>query len=100
MKETLEDKKERGEMLARSFLEADRGQVNAAGAAVEVVVAIMVAGLVAAFLLPIAIQEIVAVDTTGWSSGAAEMWGIMDVIIVLGVFLMMIGIALAQSGRL
>lgn len=91
--------KETGRMLARSVFRSSRGQVNAANQAVSVVVGLMVAGLVASFLLPIAIEEIVAVDTSNWSSGASELWGMMDLVIVLGAFLVFIGIALAQSGR-
>lgn len=67
---------------------------------VEVVVGLMVAGIVGAFLLPIAIQELVAVDTTNWSSGAASLWGIMDVIVVLALFLFFIGIALKSTNRI
>jgi small-conductance mechanosensitive channel len=72
----------------------NRGQ--SANRAVSLVVALTVGGLVAAFLLPIAIDEIVGVDTTSWSSGASSLWDIMDVIIVLALFLFMIGLATAR----
>lgn len=38
-------------------------------------------------------------STIGWSSGAVALWGILDVILVLAVFLFFIGVALAASRR-
>jgi len=76
----------------------DRAQVgNSAMQAVSLVVGLTVAGIVAAFLLPIAINELVAVDTTSWSGGASSLWDIMDVIVVLALFLFLIGIALRAT---
>lgn len=68
---------------------------NMAKRAIAVIVGLTVGGLVAAFLLPVALDEIVAVNTTGYSSGAAALWNIMDVIITLAVFLFFVGISLA-----
>lgn len=76
----------------------NRGQVSASRA-VGLVVALTVGGLVAAFLLPVAIDEIVAVDTSSWGSGATSLWDIMDLIIVLAAFLFFIGVALAASNK-
>lgn len=86
-----------------AFASDTSGQANVgnmATKAVGLVVGLMVGGLVAAFLLPVAIDEIVAVDTSSWGSGASSLWGIMDVIIVLAVFLFFIGIALAATNKL
>jgi small-conductance mechanosensitive channel len=76
-----------------------RGQMNASGA-VDLVVGLVVGGLMAAFLLPIAIDEITGVDTSSWDSGAASLWNILPVIMVLAIFLFFVGIALVRSGRL
>jgi hypothetical protein len=84
---------EKMKVLAKSMMD-DRAQ---AGQAVNVVVSLMVSGLVAAFLLPVAIEEIVNVDTTNWGSGATSLWNIMDLIIVLGAFLFMIQMAVRQN---
>jgi hypothetical protein len=84
---------EKMKVLAKSMMD-DRAQ---AGQAVNVVVSLMVSGLVAAFLLPVAIEEIVTVDTTNWGSGASSLWEIMDLIIVLGAFLFMITLAVRQQ---
>lgn len=74
----------------------DRGQV--AGGMLNKIVALTVGGLVTAFLLPIAINEIAAEGAgTEWSSGAQALWGILDVMIVLGAFLMFVGVALSGS---
>lgn len=76
----------------------NRGAISAQQA-VSLVVALMVGGLVAAFLLPVAIDEIVGVDTSSWGSGASSLWDVMDLVIVLAVFLFFIGVALAASNR-
>jgi protein-S-isoprenylcysteine O-methyltransferase Ste14 len=76
----------------------DRGQTGAgkmAKRAIAIVVGLTVGGLVAAFLLPVALDQIVAVDTSNYSDGAAAMWDLMDVIITLAVVLFFVGIALA-----
>lgn len=62
---------------------------------VGVVVALTVAGIMAAFLLPVAINELVAVDTTSWSSGADSLFGILDLIFIVVVFLTVIGWAVS-----
>lgn len=88
------------EKVAETVLlpEDSRAQVSAQRA-VSLVVALMVGGLVAAFLLPVAIDEIVAVDTSSWGSGASSLWDVMDLIVVLAVFLFFIGVALAAANR-
>jgi len=72
---------------------------NSAMKAVSLVVGLTVGGIVAAFLLPIAIDELVGVDTSSWSSGASSLWAIMDVIVVLALFLFFIGVALAAANK-
>jgi hypothetical protein len=57
----------------------------------------MVTGLLAAYLLPVAIDDIVAVDTSAWGSGAQSLWAIMDLVLVLAMFLFLVGVALRQS---
>lgn len=79
------------------FAQANRGQMAGADVAVRLVVALVVGGLMAAFLLPIAINEIATVDTASWTSGAASLWEILPVMIVLAIFLFFVGIAV--SGR-
>lgn len=87
---------ERAKVLARSVMSDERAQSGAAGG-VDVVVGLTVAAIVAAFLIPVAIDQLVNVSTTNWSSGAASLWEILDLVVVLSVFLFMIGLALNQG---
>jgi hypothetical protein len=63
-----------------------------------VVVSILVASLMAAYLLPMAINEIAGVDTTGWGSGAAALWELIPVMIVLAIFLFFTYMAVERAG--
>lgn len=75
----------------------NRAQMNnGANKAVNLVVALVVAGLMAAFLLPIAIDEISSVDTSSWDEGAAALWNILPVMVVLAIFLFFVGLALSR----
>lgn len=74
-----------------------RTDMGGAGAAVEVIVGLLVGGLMAAFLLPMVISEIVGVDVSSWSAGAAELWNLLPVIIVLAIFLFFVGLALDRA---
>lgn len=81
---------------AYEFKRADRGQMTGADNAVNLVVALVVGGLMAAFLLPIAIDEIATVDTSSWTSGASALWEILPVMIVLAIFLFFVGMAVSR----
>lgn len=84
------------ETASKSFLGDNSAQMQMADRAVSIVVAIVVAGLLAAFLLPIAINELTAVDTTGWGNGAGALWDILPVMVVLAIFLFFVTVALSQ----
>lgn len=96
----LKDVKQSAAAQGGSGLLADTSAQTDASGAVNLVVALVVGGLMAAFLLPIAIDEIADVDTSGWDGGAAALWNILPVMIVLAVFLFFVGVALARSGRI
>jgi len=88
-----------GEDLPSVFMD-DRGQMKAMRV-VQLIVSLTVGAIVAAFLLPIGLEELTSADIgDNASSGADALWGILDVIIVLAVFLFFIGIALSATGRL
>lgn len=95
MRERLKSARERVEQLC-----ADNRAQSGADEAVSVVVGLVVGGLMAAYLLPMAIEEIVAVDTSSWTAGAAELWELLPVMIVLAIFLFFVGLALQRGGRL
>lgn len=96
----LKAKRQFARRMARSFLDDDRGQTQAATQVVGLVVALTVGSLVAAFILPIGIEELVGIDTSAWSDGATSLWEILDVIIVLSLFLFFIAVALASADNL
>lgn len=78
----------------RAFSRDSRAQMGGADSATNLVVGLVVAGLMAAFLLPIAIEEITNVSTTNWSDGAASLWSVLPIMIVLAIFLFFVGLAL------
>lgn len=94
------EKKAASTAATQGLMANTRAQSNGASRAVNLVVALVVGGLMAAFLLPIAIDEIAGVDTSSWDSGAAALWGILPVMIVLAIFLFFVGVALKRSGRM
>jgi uncharacterized membrane protein YgaE (UPF0421/DUF939 family) len=82
--------------MIRQFMSDNRAQTGA-GDAVDVVVGLVVAGLMAAYLLPLAIEEIVNIDTTSWTNGAGELWELLPVMIVLAIFLFFVGLAIDRG---
>ena len=62
---------------------------------VGIVVALLVGGLMAALLLPVAISEINSADTSSWSGGTVALWDILPLILVLGFFLTVVGWAVS-----
>jgi hypothetical protein len=83
--------------MIRQFVADNRAQ-NGADKAVNVVVSILVASLMAAYLLPMAINEIANVDTSSWTAGAAELWQLIPVMIVLSIFLFFTWMAVQRAG--
>lgn len=86
----------KAEALTDEFMD-ERGQMGgSANRAVNLVVGLVVAAIVAAYLIPVAVDELVSVDTSSWGSGASSLWGILDLIVVLAIFLFMIGLAISR----
>ncbi len=63
---------------------------------VGIAVALLIGGLMAALLLPVAISEINSVDTSAWDSGTVALWDILPLMLVLGIFLTIVGWAVAS----
>ena len=85
-----------------AFNECGRGERGQAGAmqVVGLVVALTVGAIVAAFLLPIGIEELTNASLgADASEGAEALWGILDVIIVLAVFLFFIAVAMRATKK-
>ena len=82
------------------FASGKRGQMGAMKV-VSLVVALTVGAIVTAFLLPIGVEPIANETLSGDPSGGAEaLWGILDVIIVLAVFLFFVAVGLAATDRI
>ena len=62
---------------------------------VQIVVGLVVAAIMVAYVLTVGIDELVAAETTDWSSGAQSLFEILDLIFVLVVFLVVIGWAVS-----
>lgn len=62
---------------------------------VNIVVALTVGVIMVAFVLTVGINELVAVDTSSWSTGAQSLYDILDLIALLVVFLAFIGWAVS-----
>lgn len=84
---------------AEDFAADERAQAGEARTVVSLVVALMVGAIVAAFLLPIGVEEIVDVNTSNWSGAAQSLWGVLDIIIIFALFLFFVSIALGASNR-
>lgn len=85
------------DILEDKFAGDTRAQMGGADRATNLVVGLVVAGLMAAFLLPIAIEEIANTSTTEWSDGAASLWNVLPIMIVLAIFLFFVGLALRSN---
>jgi len=80
----------------RSLSTDARAQTGMANRAVNIIVAIVVAAILAAYLLPLAVTELAGVGTEEWPEGAAAMWDILPVIVILAIFLFFVGVAVNQ----
>lgn len=98
--ENVETGREMAESHTGESFGSDNRAQNSASRAISLIVALTVGALVAAFLLPIAIDELGTATLTNASSGATSLWNILDVIIVLAVFLFFTAVALAGAGKI
>lgn len=64
---------------------------------VDIAVGILVVGLLTAYLLPIAIDEIVAVDTTNWGNAEAQLFDLLPLFFVLAIVLFIVAKAMANK---
>jgi hypothetical protein len=69
------------------FIADGRAQSNFMDRGINLAVGILVIGLLTAYLLPIAISEIVGVDTSSWGSAEAQLFELMPIFFVLGILL-------------
>lgn len=65
---------------------------------VDIAVGILVVGLLTAYLLPIAIDEIVTVDTTSWGNAEAQLFDLLPLFFVLAILLFIVAKAMQNKG--
>lgn len=57
---------------------------------VDLAVGVLVVGLLTAYLLPIALDELNAVDTTSWGNAESELFGLLGLFFVLAILLFVV----------
>lgn len=61
---------------------------------VNMAVGILVVGLLTAYLLPIAIDELVSVDTSSWGNAEAQLFDLLPLFFVLAIVLFVVAKAM------
>jgi uncharacterized membrane protein len=61
------------------------GEKGIGGTAVTAIVGLVVALVVLANLAPIALESLMDVDTTGWDTEVEAIWGVLIILIVVGL---------------
>lgn len=62
---------------------------------IDMAVQLLVIGLLVAFLVPVAIDEIVNVSQTNWGSAETSLWDLLPLFLVFGAVLYIIGLAVS-----
>lgn len=62
---------------------------------IDVAVQLLVIGLLVAFLVPVAIDEIVNVSTSGWGDASQSLWDLLPLFLVFGAVLYVVGMAVS-----
>lgn len=62
--------------------------------AVSVVIALVVAALMVAYVLPIAIDALINVDTTAWGDAESQLFELLPLFVVLVPFVVIVGWAI------
>ena len=98
--ENLDGDEDAKEAVEEASFLGDNSAQSGAMAVVSLVVALTVGAIIAAYLLPLGIEEISSATLgADASEGAESIWGILDVMIVLAVFLFFVSIALAAADK-
>ncbi len=80
-------------LKARQKFVAEMGAVGA-----DVLVGFLVIAILASVLIPVAITTISDTDTTGWGASEILIWGLLPLIIVVGLLFMFLKRAGLGSG--
>lgn len=80
-------------------LSSDNRAASMINKGVNMAVGILVVGLLTAYLLPIAINELVGVDTSSWGNAEAELFGLLPLFFVLAIVLFVVGKAMSAKSN-
>jgi hypothetical protein len=70
-------------LVRRAFVGDERGEIKS-------IVKLAIGAIVAAAILPTAIENVSSVSTTGWDQSAAALWPLIPIFIVLSIALVFI----------
>jgi hypothetical protein len=79
---------------AKALSRDTRGQSNMIDKGVNMAVGILVVGLLTAYLLPIAISELVSVDTSSWGNAESSLFDLLPLFFVLAIVLFVVAKAM------
>lgn len=65
----------------------------------ERTIGIMIIAIVASITIPIAIQNLIAVDTSGWPAGAVTIWTNLPIFVALFVLVLFAGFLVIRRSR-
>lgn len=84
-------KKNIEQSIARLEKSIDGLEADEAGALeVNAIISLVVGLIVLSIMLPVALTEIMDVNTTGWDSSVASVWGLLPVLAVLAGLVMIV----------
>ena len=78
----------------KEFEEAADGQLSVGN-----IISLVIGLIVLAIMLPVALTELMDVDTTGWNASVAAVWDLLPILAVLGGLVMIVGYASMRKGR-
>jgi len=82
-----------GGRAADRILDDDRGVSDG----IDLAVTLSIGALMVGVLVPMGVDEIVAVDTTSWPAAATTVWDLLPVMVGIAVLLFFIGYALNKA---
>lgn len=59
----------------------------------EKIVAMVIALILVAVLIPVAFTQIASANQTGWAASVVSLWGLIPVIAIIGIFLLVLKVA-------
>lgn len=89
----------KGQRVADKIVPVDNRAQSSMNSTLNTVIAVVVSAIFIAVLAPVAINELVEVETTDWPDSVASMFDVLPIIVVLAFFLTLIGMAMRGRQR-